>query len=95
MMFKHLPFQCWCNDNEILASYTKGHYDFFDVEQIQEFVVFKGAYEIASFLENIDDGVLLYLNIALKITMLMLILLIILRESLPLKGRDKCFAGSY
>src|SRR3954467_6640456 len=54
-MFKHLPFQCWCNDYETLASYTKGHYDFFDVEQIEEFVVFKGAYEIASFVENIDD----------------------------------------
>src|SRR3954463_1368403 len=56
MMFKHLPFQCWCNDNETLASYTKGHYDFFDVEQIEEFVVFKGAYEIASFVENIVDA---------------------------------------
>ena len=34
LMFKHLPFQYWCNDNETLVSYTKGHYDFFDVEQI-------------------------------------------------------------
>ena len=56
LMFKHLPFQCWCNDNETLVSYTKGHYDFFDVEQIEEFVVLKGAYEIASFVENIDDS---------------------------------------
>src|SRR4051812_7689092 len=56
MMFKHLPFQCWCNDNETLASYTKGHYGFFDVEQIEEFVVFKGAYEIASFVEDIEDA---------------------------------------
>ena len=55
-MFKHLPFQCWCNDNETLVSYTKGHYDFFDVAQIEEFVVFKGAYEIAYFVENIDDA---------------------------------------
>src|SRR3954469_10765478 len=55
-MFKHFPFQCWCNDNETLVSYTKGHYDFFNVEQIEEFVVFKGAYEIASFVENIGDG---------------------------------------
>ena len=38
-----------------MASYAKGHYDFFDVEQIEEFVTFKGAYEITSFLENIDD----------------------------------------
>src|SRR4051812_14908574 len=55
-MFKHLPFQCWCNDNETLVSYTKERYDFFVVEQIEEFVVFKGAYEITSFLENIDDA---------------------------------------
>src|SRR4051812_29448607 len=56
MMFKHLPFQCWCNDNETLVSYTKGHYDFFYVAQIEEFVVFKGAYEIASFVKNIEDA---------------------------------------
>ena len=55
-MFKHLPFQCWCNDNETLVSYTRGHYDFFDVAQIEEFVVFKGAYEIASFVEDIEDS---------------------------------------
>ena len=56
MMFQHLPFQCWCNDNETLASYAKDRYDFFDVEQIEEFVVFKGAYEIASFVEDIEDA---------------------------------------
>src|ERR1041385_7880898 len=33
--FKHLPFQCWCNDNEALVSCTRGHYDFFDVAQIE------------------------------------------------------------
>ena len=53
---QHLPFQCGCNDNETLASYAKGHYDFFDVEQIEEFAAFKGAYEILSLLENIDDA---------------------------------------
>ena len=56
MELQHLPFQCGCNDNETLASYTKGHYDFFDVEQIEEFVAFKGAYEISSLLEDIDDA---------------------------------------
>ena len=39
-----------------MVCYTNGHYDFFDVEQIEEFVVFRGAYEIASFVENIDDA---------------------------------------
>ena len=55
-MFKHLPFQCACNDNETIASYVKGNYDFDDVEQIEEFIAWKGAYEITSLLENIDDA---------------------------------------
>ena len=54
-MFKHLPFQCACNDNETLASYDKRNYDFYDDEQIEEFVAFKGAYEISSLFEYIDD----------------------------------------
>ena len=36
--------------------YAKGNYDFYDVEQIEEFVAWKGAYEIVSFLENVDDA---------------------------------------
>ena len=54
--FEHLPFQCACNDTEILASYAKGNYDFYDVEQIEEFGAWKGAYEITSLLENVDDA---------------------------------------
>src|ERR1043165_638400 len=56
MRHKHLSFQCEYNDDETLASYAKGNYDFYDAEQIEEFVIFKGAYEIASFVENIDDA---------------------------------------
>src|SRR3954470_10834110 len=56
LMFKHLPFQCWCNDNETLVSYTKRNYDFYDAEQIEEFFFCKGAYEITYFLKNIDDA---------------------------------------
>ena len=56
MNFKHFPFQCACNVNETLASYVKGYYNCYDVERIEEFVAFKGAYEIASFLQNIDDA---------------------------------------
>ena len=48
----HLPFSCECNDNETLASYANGIYDYFDVEQIEEFVAFKGAYEIESLFEK-------------------------------------------
>src|SRR4051812_26755844 len=56
MRHKHLAFQCEYNDDETLASYAKGNYDFFDAEQIEEFVAFKGAYEITSLLKNIDDA---------------------------------------
>jgi hypothetical protein len=56
MRHKHLSFQCEYNDDETLASYAKGNYDFYDPEQIEEFVIFKGAYEITSFLKNIDDA---------------------------------------
>src|ERR1043165_700864 len=56
MRHKHLAFQCEYNEDETLASYAKGNYDFYDAEQIEEFVAFKGAYEITSFLESIDDA---------------------------------------
>ena len=51
---KHLPFQCDYNDNETLAAYAKGNYDFGNLERIEEFVVFKGAYEIAGYIQNDD-----------------------------------------
>ena len=51
---KHLPFQCDYNDNEILAAYAEGNYDFDNLEQIEEFVVFKGAYEIAGYIQKDD-----------------------------------------
>ena len=45
---RHLPYLCEFNDNEILSSYGKGVYSYYDIEQIEEFVAFKGAYEVAS-----------------------------------------------
>ena len=39
-----LPFSCKFNDNETLAYYANGIYDYNDVERIEEFVAFKGAY---------------------------------------------------
>ena len=56
----HLPFSREFNDNETLASYANGIYDYYDVEQIEEFVAFKGAYEIESLFEKyeaFDDDV--------------------------------------
>ena len=54
--YKHLPFQCEYNDNDTIASYARGNYDFYDVEQIEEFIAWKGAFEIAYLLENINDA---------------------------------------
>src|SRR4051812_34718694 len=54
---KHLHFQCEFNENETLSSYAKGVYDFFDVEKIEEFVAFKGAYEIACLIEKYYDTI--------------------------------------
>ena len=48
MKAPHLPFSCKFNDNETLASYANGIYDYYDVKQIEEFVAFKAAYEIES-----------------------------------------------
>src|ERR1043165_6840944 len=56
MRHKHLAFQCEYNDDKTLASYAKGNYDFYDVEQIEEFFAFKGAYEITSLMKTIDDA---------------------------------------
>ena len=53
---KHIPFQCDYNDNETLASYARGYYDFDKLEQIEEFFVFMGAYEIAAALKNRDEA---------------------------------------
>src|SRR4051812_17855566 len=55
MSHKHLALQCEYNDDDTLASYAKGNYDFYD-EQIEEFVAFKGAYEITSLFKTIDDA---------------------------------------
>ena len=51
---RHLPYICELNDNEILSSYAKGVYSYYDIEQIEEFVVFKGAHEVASLIEKYD-----------------------------------------
>ena len=41
MKAPHLAFSCKFNDNETLASYPNGIYDYYDVERIEEFVAFK------------------------------------------------------
>ena len=87
----HLPFSCKFNDNETLASYANGIYDYYDVEQIEEFVAFMGAYEIESFLKSlkilmirfIDLKILLYLNIVMRIMNTITILMHLLRKMFP------------
>ena len=68
MKAPHLPFSCKFNDNETLASYATGIYDYYDVEQIEEFVAFMGAYEIESMFkefENLYDAVYRPENLAI------------------------------
>ena len=48
MKAPHLPFLCEFNDNKTLSFYANGIYDYYDVEQIEEFVAFMGAYETES-----------------------------------------------
>jgi hypothetical protein len=54
--YKHLPFQCEYNDNVTISSYVKVNYDFYDVEQIVEFIAWKGAFELAYLLDNTDNA---------------------------------------
>ena len=68
---KHLPNLCEFNDNETLSSYAKDVYSYYDIEQIEEFVAFKGAHEVAYLIEKCDitlykSKILSYLNIAMK-----------------------------
>ena len=51
----HLPFPCEFNDNETLAFYANGIYDYYDVERIEEFVAFMGSYEIESMFKEFED----------------------------------------
>ena len=51
---KHLQYQCEFKYNGIISSYAKVVYNYYDIEQIEEFVAFKGAYEIASLIEKCD-----------------------------------------
>ena len=51
---KHPPYLCEFNDNEILSSYAKGVYSYYDIKQFEEFVAFKGSYEVASLIEKYD-----------------------------------------
>ena len=68
MKAPHLPFSCKFNDNKTLASYANGIDDYYDVEQIEEFVAFMGAYEIEftfKEFENLCDAVYRPENLAI------------------------------
>ena len=62
---KHLPYQRGFSDNGIVSSYNKGVHNYYDVQQIEEFVAFKGAYEIASLIEKYDATLYKSGNIAI------------------------------
>ena len=95
---KDLAYLCEFNDNEILSFYAKGVYSYYDIKKIEEFVAFKGAYEIASLIETYDATLykfenLTYLNIAMIIMLLMPMLNYILRNT-PLSKKRLIFCRS-
>ena len=55
MKAPHVPFSYKFNDDKTLASYANGIYDYYDVERIEEFFAFKGAYEIESMFKEFED----------------------------------------
>jgi hypothetical protein len=54
--YKHLPFQCEYNDDVTISSYINGNYDFYDLEKIEQFIAWNGAFELAYLLENTNDA---------------------------------------
>src|SRR3989337_3394257 len=95
----HLPFSCKFNDHETLASYANGIYDYYGVEQIEEFVAFNcvlmklnlclKSMKIVMMLFT-DLKIFLYLNIAMRIMNIMPILMNLLRKS-PLSKKRLLF----
>ena len=82
---KHLPFQCDYNDNETLAAYAKGNYDFGNLERIEDFFLFlrvpmKLLVIFKMMMLLVKLRIMLYLVIALNITMIILISLNFLRK---------------
>ena len=63
MKAPHLPFSCKFNDDKTLASYANGRYDYYDVEQIEEFVAFMGAYEIESISKSLKIFMMLFIDL--------------------------------
>ena len=63
MKAPHLPFLCKFNDNETLASYARGIYDYYNVEQIEEFVAFMGAYEMNLCSKNMKIFMMLFADL--------------------------------
>ena len=101
MKAPQLPFSCKFNDDETLASCANGIYDYNDVEQIEEFVAFMGAYEIESLFEKyeaLDDDVYRPENLAIlrycyEIMNSIPILMHLLRKS-PLSKKRLIFCRS-
>ena len=86
---KHLPYLCEFNDNEILSSYAKGVYSYYDIEQIEEFVLLRVLMKLLLWLKSMillsrNLRILTYLNIAMK-TMLIMSMSKNLLKEWPLK----------
>ena len=49
---KHFEFQCRFHEECVIASYHTGDYAYLGMEQVDEFVTFKAAYELYTFIDE-------------------------------------------
>ena len=49
---KHFEFQCRFHEECVISSYHTGDYAYLGMEQVEEFVTFKAAYELYTFIDE-------------------------------------------
>ena len=47
--FRHFGFQCMFHEENVIASYHRGDYAHLGMEQVEQFIIFMGAYELKTF----------------------------------------------
>ena len=73
---KHLPYLCEFNDNEILSSYEKGVYSYYDTNKLKNLLLLRVLMKLLIWLKSMillstNLKILTYLNIAMKTMLIM------------------------
>ena len=99
---KHFPFQCACNEYVTLASYAKGFYNAYEVERMEEFIVFILRVHLKlvlilsiKLMSLINAEVLLYLNIVLITIRMKILILLNISIGFFLTKNNRCLAGTF